>query len=151
MNFRFRPDLASPAEPSMSILAPPSIAPPDALASEPPACTVCSIPQRDQPTNLRLAPVIMSTGLSGSPASDSHRLPLSQSIRQPTPDFPTGSSVKETLRPLNLWMQVQIPLNSVDFTSRGAPFQGAHQTCTRVVAFALKRTRISRHNAIKFA
>jgi hypothetical protein len=32
MNFRFRPDLASPAKPSMSILTPSSIAPPDAPA-----------------------------------------------------------------------------------------------------------------------
>jgi len=66
MNFRFHPDLASPAKPSMSILAPPSIASPNALVFEPPACAVCPIFQHDQPTNLRLAPVIMSTGLSGA-------------------------------------------------------------------------------------
>jgi hypothetical protein len=43
-----------------------------------------------------------------------------QPFRRPTPDALQGSSVEETVRPLNLWMQVQKTSKFVDFTRVGA-------------------------------
>lgn len=133
MNFRFRPDLASPAEPSMSIRTPPSIAPPDALAfglrlspsakplaasNQPPAFTGYYAPGLSGSCGPRLASFAAS--------------PVNPAINS---RLPTGSSVKETLLLPNLWMQVQIPLNSVDFTRHGAALRAVRPPCTKVDAF----------------
>ncbi len=141
MNFRFRPDLASPDEPSMSIQPPPSIAPPDAPALHFGLSTLRPTPSRPA-TNLRLAPAIMSSGLSGSCGlrlASSAASPVTPAINS---RFPTGSSVKETLLPAKLWMQVQITLNPVDFTSRGAAFAAMRFPCTLADAFTLQLREI---------
>ncbi len=43
-----------------------------------------------------------------------------QPFRRPIPDAPQGSSVEVTVRPRNLWMQVQKSSKCVDFTKAGA-------------------------------
>jgi hypothetical protein len=43
-----------------------------------------------------------------------------QPFRRPTPDALQGSSVEVTVRPVNLWMQVQKTSKFVDFTRVGA-------------------------------
>jgi hypothetical protein len=122
VNFRSRPDLASPDEPSMSIQPPPSIAPPDTLAvnlrlspsahscsavcSASPACAGFCICGLDQSAPLQLALLIRFLVRLASEPPNRFGGPILQPIRQSNPDSLPGHQLKETVRPFDLWMQV---------------------------------------------
>jgi hypothetical protein len=84
----------------------------------------------------RLASALVSSGAASDPSrafapgftlwlgrrrfSDSHRLFVPPTVPATNSRCPTGSSVVPTLRPANLWMQVQNAESFVDFTKVGA-------------------------------
>lgn len=86
--------------------------------------------------NFRLASAFVISGAASDPSwafapgftlwlgwrrfSDSHRLFVPPTVPATNSRCPTGSSVVVTVRPLNLWMQVQKSSKSVNFTRVGA-------------------------------
>lgn len=136
MHSLFQPNLASPAKPSMSIPFPPALASSGIFPVEQPwACaltcnlwcvqrSLCGLRLRFHPLSgltaiLRFSPAVHSVNLAGD------QLPACAGCLffQPSgnqPRCPNGSSVKETLRPFNLWKQVQKSSKFVDFTKVGA-------------------------------
>lgn len=136
MHSLFQPNLASPAKPSMSIPFPPALASSGIFPVEQPwACaltcnlwcvqrSLCGLRLRFHPLSglaaiLRFSPAVHSVNLAGD------QLPACAGcfFFQPSGNqlrCPNGSSVKETLRPINLWKQVQKSSKFVDFTNVGA-------------------------------
>jgi hypothetical protein len=69
---------------------------------------------------LSLSLEVSPSGWAGGDAPILIGLSFHQPFRQPTPDALHGSSVEVTIRPLNLWKQVQKSSKYVDFTKVGA-------------------------------
>jgi len=69
---------------------------------------------------------------------------LHQPFRRPTPDALQGSSVEVTVRPLNLWMQVQKTSKFVDFTKACAESGFSKDQCGFWSAFAQDRQQKER-------
>ena len=136
MHSLFQLNLASPAKPSMSILYPPALASSGIFPVEQPwayalTCnlwcvqrSLCGLRLRFHPLSglaaiLRFSPAVHSVNLAGDqlPACADCLLfqPSGNQLR-----CPNGSSVKETVRPLDLWTQVQKSSKFVDFTNLGA-------------------------------
>jgi hypothetical protein len=69
---------------------------------------------------LRLSPQVSPSGWAGGDFPILIGFSFHQPFRQPTPDALRGSSVEVTVRPPNLWMQVQKTSKFVDFTKAGA-------------------------------
>jgi hypothetical protein len=136
MHSLFQLNLASPAEPSMSIPFPPALASSGITQlKQLQACaffcilwcvqrSLCGLRLRFHPLSglaaiLRFSPAVLSVNLAGDslPAradSVSLQLPATNS------DALLGHQLNETLRPFDLWIQVQKSSQVVDFTKLGA-------------------------------
>ena len=105
--------------------------------------------------NLRLAAAFAISGATSDPSaafasgftlwlgcrrsSDSHRLFVPATVPAINSQCPTGHQLKETLRPFNLWKQVQKTSKFVDFTRLGAKYQ----LCSSAAAICAHRLETS--------
>ncbi len=115
-----QPNLASAAEPPMSIPYPPVRAPSGSASlttSDLRRLLQClarpAIP-------LRLSPQVSPSGRAGVHFPILIGFSFRQPFRQPTPNALQGHQLNETVRPFNLWKQVQKTSKFVDFTKVGA-------------------------------
>jgi len=69
---------------------------------------------------LGLSPQVSPSGWAGADFPILIGFSFHQPFRQSTPDALQAHQLNETVRPLNLWMQVQKPSKSVNFTKVGA-------------------------------
>jgi hypothetical protein len=74
-----------------------------------------------------------------------------QPFRRPTPDALQGSSVEVTVRPMNLWMQVQKTSKFVDFTRVGAERSFSKIWIEFCTAFTRAHAQIRRDTGVGFA